>query len=145
MKLNQHAARIIIICVSVVTGSIVGIIGFSPAIANSLSNQNEAAPVYQKNENGQTYGSSAYATSIETEPDLILAKGVDGTTGYVRSVDLNGVIPKTPEEAVELMRKRSKGVREINLYAVDGKTVIGTFEVQEGNIQMVDSDGKPIE
>lgn len=144
MKLNPRVARMVIICVSMVAGSIVGIIGFGPAIANTLSNQSEA-PVYQKNENGQTYGSAANATSIETEPDLILAEGVDGTIGYVRSVDLNGVMPKTPEEAVELMSKRTEGVREIKLYAVDGKTVIGTFEVQEGNVKMVDSDGKPID
>ena len=38
---------------------------------------------YPKNINGQTYGSSADATSPETEPELISAIGVDGTAGYV--------------------------------------------------------------
>jgi len=78
-------------------------------------------------------GSASYATSLETEPDLILATGVGGTIGYVQSEDLHGVQPKTPEEALELMRK-APSVRKIPLYAVDGKTVIGTFEIDKGTV-----------
>lgn len=58
--------------------------------------------VYQVNENGQTYGSSLYAVSLETEPDLILARGVDGTIGYVYYTDLYKEEPKNPEEAIAM-------------------------------------------
>jgi len=51
---------------------------------------------YPKNKNGQTYGSSAGATSPETEPELISAIGEDGTEGYVLKKDLDGELPKSP-------------------------------------------------
>ncbi|MCF8011727.1 MAG: hypothetical protein K9L17_07290 [Clostridiales bacterium] len=133
MWLKSLAGRILIICVTLVGGFAVGMLGFGPAIANTLPNQNQE-PIYPKNENGQTYGSDAKATSIETEPDLILAEGVDGTKGYVRSIDLNGPEPKTPKEALAMQHK-AESVREINLYDVDGKTVIGKFEIVKGKVE----------
>ncbi|MEW5952827.1 MAG: peptidase M56 BlaR1 [Bacillota bacterium] len=134
MWLKSFVGRIAIIGVTLVAGLAVGMLGFGPAIATTLSNQSqEPAPVYQKNENGQTYGSALYATSIDTEPDLISAEGEDGIRGYVRSEDLNGVQPKTPEEALAQMRK-ADSVNKIPLYAVDGKTVIGTFKIEKGKM-----------
>jgi len=83
--------------------------------------------VYQVNENGQTYGSSLYAVSAETEPDLILARGIDGTIGYVYYTDLYREEPKNPEEAIAMQKINSRKIRIIPLYASDGKTVIGKF------------------
>jgi len=60
------------------------------------------APNYPKNEKGQTYGSAGDAISSETEPDLISAVGIDGTMGYVLKKDLEGEMPKTPEEALAI-------------------------------------------
>lgn len=68
------------------------------------------APNYPKNENGQTYGSAADATSPKTEPDLIRAVGVDETVGYVLKKDLDGELPKTPEEALAIQKSRSQVV-----------------------------------
>ena len=84
---------------------------------------------YPKNKNGQTYGSSADASSPETEPELIRAIGVDGTAGYVLKKDLDGELPKSPEEAIAIQNSRSPGGRDIPLYDVDGETVIGVFHI----------------
>jgi len=90
--------------------------------------QNSAlTPLYQTNENGQTYG-SALASSIigNPQPDLISAEK-DGTSGYVKYEDLMGPRPKTPEEARAMQEMGKFEKREIPLYAADGKTVIGSF------------------
>jgi hypothetical protein len=100
----------------------------------------EKPPIYPVNENGLTYGSAADAISIETEPDLISAVGVDGVEGYVYSKDLQGEMPKTPEEAVTITKALEEKlstanpnepviIRTIPLYDVDGKTVIGEFAI----------------
>lgn len=92
-------------------------------------NQFHITSLYPKNKNGQTYGSSVYATSLETEPDLILATGVDGTEGYLLKKDMEGELPKTPEEAIAMQNSRSPEGRDIPLYDKDGETVIGVFRV----------------
>lgn len=103
----------------------------------------EAAPKYPINEYGLTYGSGDQAISVETEPDLIAAIGVDGNEGYVYSKDLNGEMAKTPEEAAAQTRALQEAaqnavgkdgtstitVREIPLYEVEGKTIIGSFAI----------------
>ncbi|MHB8986818.1 MAG: hypothetical protein ACYC38_12970, partial [Eubacteriales bacterium] len=134
--LKPLGVRTVIIGVALVVGIVVGSVGFGPAIANTLTKQDLApAPHYPTNENGQTYGSALYATSPDTEPDLIKAIGVDGTIGYVRSFDLNGPMPKTTEEALAMQRK-AESIREIKLYDVDGKTVIGKFKIQNGKTEI---------
>lgn len=105
---------------------------FALASAGNLLNQSLApAPQYPMNASGETYGSLLYATSPETEPNLVKAMGVDGTIGYVRNVDLNGVPPKTPEEAIAQQEKMSD-TKRIPLYKSDGKTVIGEYEITKG-------------
>ncbi|GIO99922.1 hypothetical protein J14TS5_50080 [Paenibacillus lautus] len=84
---------------------------------------------YPKNKNGQTNGSSADAASLETEPELISAIGVDGTAGYVLKKDLDGEQPKSPQDAIAIQNSRSPGDRAIPLYDVEGATVIGAFHV----------------
>lgn len=85
---------------------------------------------YPTNKNGQTYGSAADATSPETEPELIISIGVDGTEGYVLKKDIDGEQPKSPEEAIAIQNSRSAGGRDIPLYDLDGETVIGVFHVE---------------
>ena len=134
MNIKSLTGKTMIISVAIVGGLIVGSLGINQVTASSLKNQGEAsAPHYEKNASGQTYGSELYATSLETQPDLILAEGEDGTTGYVRSEDLNGDEPKSPEEALA-KQKMAASFRTIPLYDADGKTVIGKFKVDKGQI-----------
>lgn len=137
MRFKLLSVRTVIISVALVLGIIAGTFGSELAIAhiNANSNPNQIhapAPVFPKNENGQTYGSSAHATSPDTEPDLIRAYGVDGTLGYVLSVDLNERMPKTPQEALAEQKRRMESVRQIPLYDVNGVTIIGVFNVGGG-------------
>jgi hypothetical protein len=99
-------------------------------IIGSFHIRGQNAPIYPKNENRQTYGSSADATSPYTEPDLIKTYGVEGTIGYVLKKDLDGVKPRNPEEAIALQKSRPAGGRDIPLYDVDGKIVIGVFHIE---------------
>lgn len=100
-------------------------------VINTFNQSSVQVPSFPKNENGQTYGSAADATSPYTEPDLIKAYGVDGTIGYVMKKDLDGEMPKTPEEALAKQRN-APASRTIPLYDVDGKTVIGEFKISNG-------------
>lgn len=84
---------------------------------------------FPNNKHGQTYGSSADAASADMEPELIRAIGVDGTAGYVLKKDLDGELPKSPEEAIAIQNNRSPDGRDIPLYDVDGESVIGLFHV----------------
>ncbi|OPX85589.1 MAG: hypothetical protein A4E53_03398 [Pelotomaculum sp. PtaB.Bin104] len=129
MRFRLLGIRTLIIGIALVTGIIAGAFGSGYAIAKSVS-----APVhvFPKNESGMTYGSDLDVTSIDEEPDLILAYGVDGTLGYVLFKDLEGEKPKTPQEALAQQSKNGDKVRQIPLYAVDGKTVIGVFNIDPG-------------
>jgi hypothetical protein len=131
MLLKPLGVRTVIIGVALVAGIAAGTLGFGPVIASTNSNKIvQQAPVYPTNENGQTYGSGLNAISLETQPDLISAEGEDGTSGYILSADMFGEMPKTPEEALAQQSKRKVGdVRKIPLYAVDGKTVVGVFNI----------------
>jgi len=72
---------------------------------------------------------------VEVLPELVAATGTNGKNGYVYQKDLDGELPKNPEEAVEYMKRLQKlndqGIftRTIPLYESDGKTVIGEFEI----------------
>lgn len=54
---------------------------------------NYTAGTLKMNANGETYGSAAYMNSTQEQPDLISAKGSDGTFGYVRKDDFYGDMP----------------------------------------------------
>jgi len=112
--------------------------GSGPATVSSTGSSAFSAPTNEDiasikvNKYGETYG-SAENVAPDSEPDLILAYGVDGTLGYVRAKDLNTEMPKTPEEAMSKQRsaKAQGGFRDIKLYDVDGKKVIGTFRIDQ--------------
>jgi hypothetical protein len=131
MRVNSTGLRIVIIGVVFVIGVVAGTLALDRTDAKTNNNPSTAqVPGFPKNENGQTYGSSADATSPYTEPDLIRAYGVDRTIGYVLKKDLDGVKPRNPEEALAIQKSRPAGGRDIPLYDVDGKTVIGVFHIQ---------------
>lgn len=77
----------------------------------------------QINQTGLTYGSALLS---ETEPDLILAEGISGNIGYVKSSDLNGPMPATAYNAIQMQTSQS---RVIPVYESDGITVIDTFVI----------------
>lgn len=78
------------------------------------------------NENGEVYGSEYFLNMQGVQPDLILAEGIDGIVGYVKSDDLNAA-PETLEEVLSYHPESY----EIPLYEDDGETVIGSFIIEE--------------
>ncbi|MBQ9385205.1 MAG: M56 family metallopeptidase [Ruminiclostridium sp.] len=86
-------------------------------------------PVYEVNENGQTYGFIPDAASEDEFPDLIPVIGDNGKAGYVYEKEFSDV-PSSIEEAAERRESIKNGTyepRSINVYEADGKTVIDTF------------------
>ena len=123
------------------------------SFTNTSTNRSQApVHVFPRNANGQTYGPEVPRPGLATpgtEPDLILAIGVDGTTGYVKRTDDEGPQPKNPQEAVALDKYNlAHPTREIPLYAVDGKTVIGSFVIGGGEgfeaVPVYAADGKTV-
>lgn len=82
-----------------------------------------AASHLQTNQNGLTYGSALFS---ETEPDLILVEGISGNIGYVKSSDLNGPMPVSVYDAIQMQTSQS---RLIPVYESNGITVIDTFVI----------------
>lgn len=79
---------------------------------------------------GQSYGPVRDAPP-NSDPDLILAVGDNGVTGYILATDLNGPTFANPDEVAEwLLTHPADRDRVIPLYKQDGKTVIGTFTVK---------------
>lgn len=68
--------------------------------------------------------------------EMIPAIGVDGVEGFIYPADYinNGI--ETPEQALAKQRRRNGNSEYINLYAEDGKTVIGKMEVTYGGTIM---------
>lgn len=77
------------------------------------------------NSRGETYGSGYFNDGL----DLIRAIGVNGVEGYVRSSDLYGSSPATPEEAIA---RNDAGAFTIPVYDAEGVQVIDSFAVCEG-------------
>lgn len=80
---------------------------------------------YPKNETGETYGPDV--KEFDSGPDLVLVKYGDGY-GYIRQSEMDNDGVKTPEDAVDQMRKEE--TRKINVYLQDGATCIGTFDLK---------------
>jgi hypothetical protein len=86
------------------------------------------SPVYPTNANGQTYGSELSSTSSATDPDLVEVIATNGKTGYAYSSQLNPPAPPSPAAAASQEAANTAG-DYIPVYAQDGITVIGEFEV----------------
>ena len=106
--------------------------------------------VYSVNANGQTYCDdianvpAKYYTEL---PDLIGVVATNGKEGYVYKEDMYDYMPSCPEEAVKYMEVlkelNDQGIyfQIIPVYAVDGETIIGEFEMfmdvgLSGNLSM---------
>lgn len=63
---------------------------------------------------------------------MIPAIGVGGVEGFIYPADYLHNDIKTPEQALEKQRQRNGRSEYIDLYAKDGKTVIGKMEVTYG-------------
>jgi hypothetical protein len=99
----------VVFIVSVVGGAM----AFQSTYAKSTINQSHTNPPnYPENENGKTYGSAEEDTSVEMLPDLIHKGSVDGIAGYVLKKDYLEELG-----------------RDVPLYDVDGKTIIGSFHI----------------
>ena len=136
--LKKSSFFIIILCCM-----LIGSIGY--AAVKKIPPQESLAsnPNFPQNESGETYGSSLDATPYEKGPDLIKAIGVDGTIGYVRATELEGELPKSPEEALAMQAKdKANGGREISLYKSDGKTIIGKFKIQPGRVEEIQKEAE---
>ncbi|MGO4699429.1 peptidase [Paenibacillus sp. 2TAB26] len=95
-------------------------------LPDNLKDQEE----YAVNNNGETYGSGLLESKIGEEPDLILAEGTNGVQGYVKADDLFPIASSLQEATIS----NSNGdIQVISLYDQDGLTVIGEFELKEGN------------
>ena len=85
---------------------------------------------YPVNALGETYGPTV---NWMEEPDLILARGKDGATGYLRRSEMlaaSGGNVRGPEEALAWNEKfRELGSVEVPLYREDGVTVVGCFVI----------------
>ena len=91
-----------------------------------------AASVYPTNAAGETYGRDK---PLVEEPDLIAAVGKHGVHGYLRRSDVEGTPPATPEEAEEQTKRSLRGYT-VPLYAADGVTQVGVFQIGGGGGQM---------
>jgi hypothetical protein len=111
----------------IIVAALIGVGLAQVTAAGPLNRGQDPQPTYKVNVNGMTYGSGLDATSPSTEPDLIEAIGAGGIQGYVRSADLTPAEPTSPSDAA----RQNSGVlaRVIPLYAVDGVTVIGAFQL----------------
>ena len=126
-KRTQAARGTLIVACALVGGVVLG--GIGSIIAQAGTGEGLALPAenaytgdgkFPVNASGQTYGASIDASSPETEPDLILATGVDEAgvfvDGYVLKTDLN-------------REMKSGEIVSIPVYLDDGKTVVGTFQL----------------
>ncbi len=110
----------------------IGIAAFLVVTAVSLVFAFAGYSPFKTNQDGQTYGSLEGHT-IEDAPNLISARGIDGTIGYVKGTDVFEPTPSSPEEAVKRqLEKEARGLYTVPLYDSDGKTVIGEFMMGTG-------------
>jgi hypothetical protein len=104
--------------------------GKDPGALNLAPANASVPPVaWPRNKNGLTYGSEMQAATTDQLPDLILAIATNGKEGYVRRLDLYRRGPALPAQA---SAHNATSVRSIPVYAVDGTTVIGTYEIAPG-------------
>ena len=85
---------------------------------------------YQLNRNNETYGSGLFASSDHSLPDLMLAVGDSGITGYVRTSDLQKEDDSLSDVLAEAVAKPAEAYSyTIPVYEEDGMTVIDSYTV----------------
>jgi len=83
------------------------------------------SPPFPVNKNGMTYGSGIDVDADNAGPELMAAYGTNGAFGYIRASDRDSGAASL-EEALAGPR----GGYTIPLYAQDGVTVIGEFDIE---------------
>ena len=102
----------------------------SPGLTISNKSNRYVSSAYRINAKGQTFGRLNDLFNLDECPDLIAANGTNGVKGYVYASDLFEDLPSSPEEAAALMTNRDYILgRCINLYASDGVSIIGCFNI----------------
>lgn len=141
---------------AVLSGGIVGValvagIASGAALASVPSTPTDirtedgnTVPLYETNDRGLTFGSSLEATSPENEPDLILAIATNGKEGYVLKTDLDEADGSnaasefsSPAAANAWQARQRQEPIVIPVYAEDGITAIGEFEVSVSEVEIV--------
>ena len=117
--------------IALLVGAIAGI-GVTAIVGGaSTGNSSGSSKIsFPLNVNGQTYGSSL-GVGLSAEPDLILAVGTNGRTGYISRKTLwavDGTDVTSPSQASAYM-SRSTSARTIPVFEKDGTTVIGSFVI----------------
>lgn len=117
-----------------------GSISSHKEVPRNASAINDNLSSYSINKSGQTYGSASNAASTKDRPDLIAAIGTNGISGYIYNSDLMEGAPTTPAEAIAQQEAYDElaanwdgvnpiVVRTIPLYDVEGKSVIGEYDI----------------
>lgn len=140
-KLNR--IKVLSIGTVLIGSLLLGIFIFSNTSAqavNSGQSKQTDNNVIKVNQNGETYGSMANAKSVEEEPDLISARGVDGTMGYIKKTDLNKGVPRTLEEAAEYM-KNLKNLEQYPYMLLMGKQLLENIKLAPHKLIKNDPQG----
>lgn len=86
--------------------------------------------LFETNEAGETCGAAPLAEEAGIQLDLILAIGISGVEGYIKSDDYWTPLPTSESEIEEYMS--IERVRTIPVYAFDGMTVVDFFDLHYG-------------
>jgi hypothetical protein len=129
LKNRQVVDIIIPIAIALVLGAILFVLPKITQLSETKAND-EARKIFV-NENGLTYGSTAWGEF----PDLVRVSATNGLVGYSYATELDGVPFNTPEEARkyadELRELNEQGIfyRTVPVYESDGVTVIGEHKI----------------
>ena len=103
--------------------------------ARSVS-PDQVEPESGTNAQGQTYGSGLTAASDAELPDLVAAYGTGGEEGYVKSSAISASASTVEEVTAQSKAPAAEGTEVFvsgpdptPLYAQDGTTVVGTFDL----------------
>ena len=105
---------------------------------------------YPTNAHDQTYGADVGPPNSTTGraasalpyrgPELVLVQATNGKTGYAYASQLNGPMPKSPQQAIAM---NAQYPRTIPVYARNGTTVIGKFVIGGGTVTTSTSPDSP--
>lgn len=131
--------RATVVAAGLVAGALIGGAATAAIVGNNQRTQhadgsvdNQPAPDYARNPNGQTYGSAKSARTPAEEPDLIEAIATNGRVGYVFREELMGDVPGTLEEVRQhIANGQPSQTRVIPVYEADGETQIGVFRMED--------------
>lgn len=113
---------------------IAGGVAFAAVMGTGDTPPADQRPNYAVNSRGESYGSSAIASSPDLEPDLILVVTDQGPEGYVRKTDLDPPDFKSPAEAIAWQTNRdAAGPQVLSVFRSDGVSKVGTFTLTPGD------------